>query len=386
MKAVRLEGLAKTFADGTRAVRALDLAIEAGEFVVLLGPSGCGKTTTLRMIAGLETPSAGHVHLGREDVTRLRPRARDVGFVFQFFALYPHFTVRQNIAFPLECSGVAPSERVRRVAEVAERLGLTPLLEHHPRQLSGGDQQRVALGRALVRRPGVWLMDEPLGTLDSGLRLELCEFLRAQQLEHRVTTVYVTHDQEEALRLADRIVVMSEGVILQEGRAARVYDEPASLFVARFVGSPGMNFVAGELRAEALRTDGARRIHPYPPPTLPGGRAQGPREGTLGFTLSEDCLAALPLPPAAAALPPGRVTLGVRPESLALDPSSPLRGRIVVDEYLGSSRCLHVETPVGRLVARVGPDEPGTRGTEVGLRLDPACVRLFDSDSGRRLA
>ncbi len=362
MKAVRLEGLVKTYPDGTRAVRGVDLAIEAGEFVVLLGPSGCGKTSTLRMIAGLETPSAGRVLLGHEDVTQLGPRERDVGFVFQFFALYPHLTVRGNIAFPLECSGVSPGERARRVEEVAERLGLAPLLAKLPRQLAGGDQQRVALARALVRRPGVWLMDEPLGTLDSGLRLELCEFLRAQQLEHRVTTVYVTHDQEEAMRLADRIVVMSAGAILQEGRAARVYDEPADLFVARFVGSPGMNFIAGELRADDLRDGGAR------------------------FTVPGDSLASLPLPPAAAALASGRVTLGIRPESLALDPSSPLRGRVVVDEYLGSSRCLHVVTSVGRLVARVGPDAPGARGSEVGLRLDPAHVHLFDSDSGRRLA
>ena len=366
MKTVTLERVEKTYPDGTRAVRGIDLAIEAGEFVVLLGPSGCGKTTTLRMIAGLETPSAGRVRIGSDDVTALRPRERDVGFVFQFFALYPHLTVRANISFPLECSRVAPDERDRRVAAVAERLGLTALLGKLPRQLAGGDQQRVALGRALVRRPGVWLMDEPLGTLDSGLRLELCEFLRAQQLEHRVTTVYVTHDQEEAMRLADRIVVMSEGAILQEGRAARVYDEPASLFVARFVGSPGMNFIAGELHADDLGR-GARRIHPCPP-------------------LSGDPLVALRLPAGAALLPSARVTLGIRPEALALDPSSPLRGRVVVDEYLGSSRCLHVATSVGRLIARVGPDAPGTRGAEVGLRLDPAHVQLFDSDSGRRLA
>ena len=381
MKPVRLERLAKTYQGGTRAVCGVELVIEAGEFVVLLGPSGCGKTTTLRMIAGLEEPSAGRVRIGDEDVTELRPRERDIGFVFQFFALYPHLTVRENLAFPLECSGVRRDERRRRVGEAAERLGLGALLEHLPRQLSGGDQQRVALGRALVRRPAVWLMDEPLGMLDSGLRLELCEFLRAQQLEHGVTTVYVTHDQEEAMRLADRIVVMSAGTILQEGRAARVYDEPADLVVARFVGSPGMNLIAGEVRAES---DGARRVHPYPPPTLFGGRAQGPLGDPPGFTHSGDSLVVLPRA-AAEALRPGRVTLGIRPEFVALDPTSGLRGRIAVDEYLGSARCLHVDTPVGRWIARVGPDEPSTRGAEVGLRLDPALVRLFDPESGRRL-
>jgi len=293
--------------------------------------------------------------------------------------------VRENLAFPLECSGVPRDERRRRVAEVAEHLGLGPLLERLPRQLSGGDQPRVALGRALVSRPGVWLMDEPLGTLDAGLRLELAEFLRAQQLENRITTVYVTHDQEEAMRLADRIVVMSEGAILQEGGAARVYDEPESLFVARFVGSPGMNLVAGEVRVGG---DGARRIHPYPPPTLFGGRAHGPPPAPPGFTLSGGSSSVLGSAAAAAAegLQPGRVTLGIRPEFVALDPTSPLRGRIQVDEYLGSARCLHVDTPLGRLIARVGPDEPSTRGAEVGLRLDPARLRLFDPESGRRLA
>jgi multiple sugar transport system ATP-binding protein len=387
MKAIALEGLEKTFADGTRAVRGVDLAVEAGELVVLLGPSGCGKTTTLRMIAGLEAPSRGRIRLGAADVTRLRPSQRDVGFVFQFYALYPHLTVRENVAFPLRCSGVPRAERARRVEELAERLGLAPLLEHRPRQLSLGDQQRVALARAMVRRPAVWLMDEPLGTLDASLRLLLCEFLRAQQLEHGVTTVYVTHDQEEAMRLADRIVVMSEGVVLQADRAERVYDEPADLFVARFVGSPGMNFVTGEIRAGR---DGAGRLHPEPPPSLWGRRARGPAGEPPGFTLSGGSRGepppALPLPPAALALPPGRVTLGIRPEFVALDAASPLRGRVAVDEYQGASRCLHVDTTAGRLVARVGPDESHARGAEVGLRLEPAHLRLFATDSGRRLA
>ncbi|NOT31691.1 MAG: ABC transporter ATP-binding protein, partial [Planctomycetes bacterium] len=303
MKAVTLERVEKTYADGTQAVRGIDLAIEAGEFVVLLGPSGCGKTTTLRMIAGLETPSAGRIRLGDADVTGLRPAQRDVGFVFQFYALYPHMTVRENLAFPLECSGMARPERERRVTEVAERLGITPLFAQRPRALSGGDQQRVALGRAMVRRPSVWLMDEPLGTLDAGLRLALCEFLRAEQLAQRVTTVYVTHDQEEAMRLADRIVVMSDGRVLQVDRAARVYDEPADLFVARFVGSPGMNFVYGELGERSATS--ARRLHPKPPPTLWGMHAQGPFSTPPGFTLSEGNPASLPLPPAAAALASG---------------------------------------------------------------------------------
>ena len=353
MKAVRLEKVEKTYPDGTRAVRGIDLALEAGEFVVLLGPSGCGKTTTLRMIAGLELPTAGSIRLGETEVTALRPSQRDVGFVFQFYALYPHMTVRENLAFPLEASGVARAEIARRVDEVARHLGLEELLPRRPRQLSGGDQQRVALGRAMIRRPAVWLMDEPLGTLDADLRLAMCEFLRARQLEERVTTVYVTHDQEEALRLADRIVVMSQGTILQAASAAEVYDRPADLFVARFVGSPGMNFLAGEARGARVRC------------------------GAQEFELARE-------------LPAGAVTLGIRPEAVALvvalEGASALRGRVAVDEYLGSSRCLHVDTPLGRIVARVAPEARAARGEEVGLALDCAHLLAFDAGSGRLLA
>jgi multiple sugar transport system ATP-binding protein len=385
VKSVTLERVEKTYADGTQAVRGVDLAIEPGELVVLLGPSGCGKTTTLRMIAGLETPTGGRIRLGADDVTALSPAQRDVGFVFQLYALYPHLSVRENLAFPLRCSGVARDERERRVGEVAERLGIAPLLALHPRRLSGGDQQRVALGRAMVRRPSVWLMDEPLGTLDADLRLAMCEFLRAQQLEHRVTTVYVTHDQEEALRLADRVVVMAGGAILQADRAAAVYDEPADLFVARFVGSPGMNFVEGDVVPSSPP-------HPKPPPTL-GGRGQGPSFAPAGDRARGKEAGQAPhlaLPPRLATVRPGPATLGIRPEHVALDPASALRGDVAFDEYLGATRCLHVDTPLGRLIARVGSDAPGARdcgrGAEVGLALDPAHLRLFDPRSGARLA
>ncbi len=385
MKAVALEALEKTFADGTRAVRGIDLAIEAGEFIVLLGPSGCGKTTTLRMIAGLERPSSGRISIDGADVTSARPARRDVGFVFQFYALYPHLSARENIEFPLRCLGIGRGERRERVTRVAGRLGLEPLLERLPRQLSGGDQQRVALARAMVRRPSVWLMDEPLGMLDSDRRAEMCEFLRVQQLEQRVTTVYVTHDQEEAMRLADRIVVMSRGEILQADTPARVYDEPADLFVAGFVGSPGMNLVRGEVRAAG---GGALAFHPQPPPAFrpqpPPTRGEvpgGTGVGAGGFVLRPEN------PPGPGrGLPSGPVVLGLRPEDLRLDPTGPIRGQVLAEEYLGSSRCLHVASELGRLVVRCAPDSTARSGDGVALAPDPAHVRLFDPSSGKRIA
>jgi multiple sugar transport system ATP-binding protein len=385
-----LEGLTKTFADGTPAVRGIHLAIEEGEFVVLLGPSGCGKTTTLRMLAGLETPTAGRVRLGGADVTALPPSKRDVGFVFQFYALYPHLTVEENVAFPLECARVARAERAERaerdrtVAATLAHLGLTPLRAKLPRELSGGDQQRVALARAMVRRPRLFLMDEPLGTLDTDLRLEMCEFLRARQLELGVTTVYVTHDQEEAMRLADRIVVMSEGSILQAAPPAVVYDEPAHLFVARFVGSPGMNLIEGEVRVEGTAAlfhpkPPPAFFHPKPPPTR-GETAATTADGAGGFPLSPSSLAQ-----SAGALRPGPAVLGVRPEGLRLERGGPIRGRVRLEEFQGATRCLHLDTALGRLVVRVDSTAV-LESADCELALDSASVRLFDPGSGARLA
>jgi multiple sugar transport system ATP-binding protein len=354
MSFLELEGLAKTYDDGTEAVRGIDLSAEEGEFVVLLGPSGCGKTTTLRMIAGLEVPTAGRVRLAGRDVTALRPSERDVGFVFQFYALYPHFSARENILFPLRSAGLERGERERRLLEVARRLGIEGLLGLYPGALSGGDAQRVALARAMVRRPSVYLMDEPLGTLDADLRLEMREFLRSQQLGLGVTTVYVTHDQEEAMSLADRVAVMQAGEIRQLGSPSEVYDDPADLFVAEFVGSPGMNFIRGDVVAEA----GSIRFLP---------------EGGAGKI------------PLAREARPGRTTLGVRPEFVRFDPHGPVRGRVVIDEYLGSARCVHVDTPLGRLIARAGRSEARDAGEEVGLAFDPEHVRLFDPETGGRL-
>jgi multiple sugar transport system ATP-binding protein len=351
---LRLEALAKTWPDGTRAVRGADLAIEEGEFVVLLGPSGCGKTTTLRMVAGLEEPSSGRVLLDGRDVTALPPSRRDVGFVFQFYALYPHLSVEENVSFPLACAGVPVRERRERVARVAERLGLLPLLPRRPRELSGGDQQRVALARAMVRKPALWLMDEPLGTLDADRRGEMCEFLRAQQLEHGVTTVYVTHDQDEAMRLADRVVVMSQGEIVQVGSPQQVYDEPATLFVARFLGSPGMNLLEGEVR----------RKH---------GHAEFLSRGsTLPMRLS--LLA-----------PAGPAVLGFRPETARLDAEGPLAGRVAIDAFHGACRYVHVEAGWGRIALREPAQRRATIGETVRVSVEPEALRLFEVDTGRRI-
>jgi multiple sugar transport system ATP-binding protein len=354
MSFLELVGLEKRFPGGALAVQGISLTVEEGEFVVLLGPSGCGKTTTLRMVAGLELPTAGRIHLAGREVTRLRPRERDVGFVFQFYALYPHLSARENIAFPLRCTGLPRAEVEREVDRVAARLSLGPLLGRRPRELSGGDQQRIALARAMVRRPAIFLMDEPLGTLDADRRLETGELLRQEQLALGTTTLYVTHDQEEALHLADRVVVMRGGSIEQVGTPLEVYDRPASLFVADFVGSPGMNLVPGRQQRDAA---GASFL-----PT-----AGGP---------------ALELPRAVAA---EEITLGVRPESVRIDPRGRLEGVVVLEEMLGAWCNLHVDCPCGRLVVRVAAGELRPRGTRVCLGLDPAGLALFATAGGERL-
>jgi multiple sugar transport system ATP-binding protein len=350
-----LEGLAKTWPDGTRAVRGIDLSVEEGEFIVLLGPSGCGKTTTLRMIAGLETPTAGRVRLSGKDVTDLPPGRRDVGFVFQFYALYPHLTVEENVAFPLACAGMSRAERRVEVAAISKRLGLEPLLRRKPRELSGGDQQRVGLARAIVRKPAAWLFDEPLGTLDTDRRGEMCELLRARQIERKVTTVYVTHDQEEAMRLADRVVVMSDGEILQVDAPEKVYDEPATLFVARFLGSPGMNLLPGEIRREhgisVFRATGSTE-----PIALPRLVAAGP------------------------------AVLGFRPERARLDAEGPLSGRVALDAFHGSCRYAHVEGAFGRVAVRTDAGSANVAGESARIAFDEGGLRFFDVEAGSRIA
>jgi multiple sugar transport system ATP-binding protein len=359
MSSLQLERLEKTYPDGIRAVAGIDLVAQHGELIVLLGPSGCGKTTTLRMVAGLEIATAGVIRLAGREITWLRPSERDIGMVFQFYALYPHLRVRDNIGFPLRAAGLPAPEIRSRVEGVADQMGLGRLLPLYPRQLSGGDQQKVSLARAMVRRPAVFLMDEPLGTLDADERLGLRELIRAEQLASKVTTLYVTHDQEEAMSLADRIVVMANGRIRQVGTPAEVYDCPADLFVAEFVGSPGMNFI---------------------PCQVTGG------DGKLQL-LSEQGQLRLDVPFELAARAPStpNAKLGIRCEHVHEDRDGPIVGRVLTEEYFGRARIVHVDTPCGRLVLRADAKTACARGSELRLRFDAAQVSLFDAATEARL-
>jgi multiple sugar transport system ATP-binding protein len=354
MAEIRVENLRKEFS-GFVALHGSSFTIENREFFVMLGPSGCGKTTTLRMIAGLELPTGGRILLDGEEVTFLRAARRDIAFVFQLFALYPHLNVRRNIGFPLRCQGVPRAELRERVDAAAKLLRIEPLLDKSVSGLSSGDRQRVALGRAIVRRPKAFLMDEPLGALDAELRRLMCEELRALHDRIGATTVYVTHDQLEAMALADRVAVMNQGRIEQIGTAQEVYDRPASMFVADFIGSPPMNFL--HFTAAARTGERAVRIN--------GARIDVPE-------LRED-------------RPEAQLVLGVRPEHVTLADESALRGRVFGAEYLGTTQIVTIDTAHGRLKARVASSLRLQTGENVGLRLRAERLALFDGTSGRAL-
>ncbi len=347
MPFLELQNLQKTYPDGTRAVRGIDLRVDKGEFIVLLGPSGCGKTTTLRMIAGLEDPTGGRITFDNQNVTHLPPSQRDIGFVFQFYALYPHMTVRKNIAFPLENIGTSPADTEAAIDRVAHALGIETLLNQYPRQLSGGDQQRVSLARAMVRTPDIYLMDEPLGTLDAEHRLELRAFIRRQQLSLSITAIYVTHDQEEALSLADRIVVMDGGKIRQIGSPSEIYNHPADLFVANFVGSPGMNLLTGQIVQ---------------------------RENGLSFTRPDTDIHI----PIHTNIAPAQIIFGMRPEFIR-PTNRGIPGKVILSEYLGSHGYVHVDTPIGELVMR--STDRFAIGETIHLHLNETHIRLFDPNT-----
>ncbi len=344
---VRYQGVSKSFG-GVDALIELDLDIPDGTFLALLGPSGCGKTTALRILAGLEEPTAGSVYLGDRDVTRLQPKDRDVAMVFQSYALYPHKSVADNIGYPLRVRKVPKPERAERVATVARMLSIEGLLERMPRALSGGQRQRVALARAIVREPRVFLMDEPLSNLDAQLRLQMRIEIKRLQKQLGVTTLYVTHDQVEAMTMADMVAVMQDGRLQQLATPADLYARPANLFVARFCGSPPMNVLDGEV-------SGAAFTHPH---------------GTLALT---------------DAPVRGPVKLGFRPEHAAIvapDAPGALRGEVYVVEPLGNETLITVALGDALVNMRAAAGVEPAIGTPVGLLPDRARLHLFDADTG----
>jgi multiple sugar transport system ATP-binding protein len=351
MATIELKQIEKKFGE-LYAVKPMDLTINTGEFIVLLGPSGCGKTTTLRMISGLEAVTGGDIYLDGRKVTWLHPSQRDMAFVFQFFALYPHLTAYQNIAFPLQAQGESREAIQKRVNEVVDLLRIHHLLEMRPGKLSGGDKQRVALARALVRRPAAFLMDEPLGALDTDFRETMRAEIKKLHLNQNATTVYVTHDQIEAMAMSDRIVVMSNAEVQQVGRPAEVYYNPSNLFVARFIGSPGMNLLAGSYN---------------------NGMAQLP--GSDNYALPQPWQSAL----RQSLGPAGPVVAGFRPEAAAIDPHGQFVGQVYASELYGAYTMLHVN--IGRdEVVHIRSDRLARHpiGSQVRFNLDPQMVRFFD--------
>jgi multiple sugar transport system ATP-binding protein len=343
MALVRLEGVTKTYPNGHVAAKGLDLEIRDGEFMVLVGPSGCGKSTALRMIAGLETPTGGRILIGDRDVTALPPQERDIAMVFQTYALYPHMTVRENLAFGLRMRGTAQDLVEQRVQEAARALGLEPVLGRRPAQLSGGQRQRVALGRAIVREPKVFLFDEPLSNLDAKLRVETRAELARLHRRLGATVVYVTHDQEEAMTLGWRVAVMRDGFLQQVAPPMELYRRPANRFVAEFVGSPGMNFLPGDTV-----------------PGVAGGRGSA-------------------------------VTLGVRPHDLAIVPqgAGDVDAWVDVVESRGSELLVYLRLGAkgeGSELRVVAPPEPAIEEERVvGVKFDRARLHWFEGDTGRRL-
>lgn len=354
MAEIKVEHITKTFGTFT-AVKGVNFTVDHGSFFIILGPSGCGKTTTLRMIAGLEVPTSGRILLDDEDVTGLRASARDIAFVFQLFALYPHMNVRQNIGFPLRCQNYPRAEIRRSVEETAKLLRIDHLLERRVGGLSGGDRQRVALGRAIVRRPKAFLMDEPLGALDSEFRRLMCGELRELHDRIDATTIYITHDQLEAMAMADRIAIMNEGRVEQIGTPQEIYDRPNTMFVADFIGAPAMSF----LKVEAALQRGDRSIRidgvPVEMPEVLEDRAEG------------------------------KFALGVRPENVSFADASPLRGRVIGAEYLGTTQIVTLITANGQVKARLPSSQTVQVGEQVGLALRPDRLSLFDALSGQAL-
>lgn len=374
MAEIVLESLTKRYTDGSLAVDALNLQIRDGEFVVLVGPSGCGKSTTLNMLAGLESISSGRILIDGLDVTHRSSQERDIAMVFQSYALYPHMSVRDNIAFPLKVAKLSKAEQAEKVARAAEILDLTQQLDRKPQQLSGGQRQRVAMGRAIVRSPKAFLMDEPLSNLDAKLRVKMRTQIASLQKQLGTTTVYVTHDQTEAMTLGQRVVLMRRGVVQQVDAPRVLYAEPANLFVAGFMGSPAMNFVSGRIE-----------------------------EGVLRSCLGEQVLDAAVMHKLAGSSSKRDIILGIRPEALQLAEAEgdgpTFSQRVENVELVGADIYAHVSLenalktgelhpdvePTHVLVVRLAADAAVQAGALLRLRVDAKKLVLFDAQTGRNV-
>lgn len=377
MARITLQGINKIYPNGTHAVHNVDLDIADGEFMIMVGPSGCAKSTILRMIAGLETPSSGSIDIGGRTVNDVAPKDRDIAMVFQSYALYPHMTVRENMAFGLRLRNMPEHEITQRVAEAANILGLEQLLDRLPKQMSGGQRQRVAMGRAIVREPQAFLMDEPLSNLDAKLRVQMRTEIAKLHQRLQTTTVYVTHDQVEAMTLGQRICILRKGVIQQVDTPHAVYHHPANVFVGGFIGSPGMNFMLGTLVAH----DGGVHI------------AVGP----TSFALPRQVVDRLNIPISSSGT---HVIVGIRPEHLHETPygsgSPTLDARVDLIETLGAEAFAYLQLAVPTpdlsslsdtqgtaqtFVARLGVDHVARQGDEIRLTPDLAHIHLFDPDT-----
>jgi multiple sugar transport system ATP-binding protein len=359
MTTVRFEEAQRWYPGADKpAVPGISLEIQDGEFMVLVGPSGCGKSTTLRMLAGLEEVNKGKIFIGDREITNVPPKDRDIAMVFQNYALYPHMSVADNMAFALKMAKVPTGERNKRVMDAAKILGLTEYLDRKPKALSGGQRQRVAMGRAIVRQPQVFCMDEPLSNLDAKMRVQTRTDIAKLQADLGVTTVYVTHDQVEAMTMGDRVAVMKDGYLQQVDTPLGLYDKPVNLFVAGFIGSPAMNLL------EAQAADGKAKIGDY----------------------------LVPVDPAAAAKMQGNITVGVRPEAWRMVGNSEagMPVRVTVVEDLGSDAFVYgtsgVEGTPNNIVIRVSGRDHPHKGETMYVTTDPHNVHVFDTESGERLS
>jgi sn-glycerol 3-phosphate transport system ATP-binding protein len=353
MADIRLTAVKKTY-QKLEVIHGVDVTIADGEFIVIVGPSGCGKSTLLRMIAGLEQITSGEIAIGGRVVNNVEPKDRNIAMVFQNYALYPHMTVYENMSYGLRIRRMPPAEINERVQRAAKILELTGYLDRRPRQLSGGQRQRVAMGRAIVREPAAFLFDEPLSNLDAKLRVQMRLEIQKLHRQLRTTSVFVTHDQVEAMTLADRMIVMNAGIVEQIGRPIEVYDNPASMFVAGFIGSPSMNFVPGNRAGDAV---------------------------DLGSGVS------IPLPAELRASAPGAITVGIRPEHLVAGegPGPGFRFKVETVEALGADSLVHGEFGAGSLIARVEGHSTPELGAMLSFNVMPGKLYYFDTGTGKRL-